>query len=154
MLTTRFELLQDLLARSRYFKLVCGAGNEDENEVRRLALIYTLAGANGFDVSATPSVVEACGQGIDLAYGHADQMGLEVPIRPFITVSVGMPGDHHVRKAFIIDDCVSCDLCIPVCPTDAIPETLEIIPELCIGCGNCEAACPPKVAAIRYRHNA
>ena len=154
MLTARFELLRDLLAESRYFKLVCGAGNEDENEVRRLALVYTLAGANGFDVSATPSVVEACGQGIDLAYGYADRMGLEVPIRPFITVSVGMPGDHHVRKAFIIDDCVSCDLCIPVCPTDAIPETLEIIPELCIGCGNCEAACPPKVAAIRYRHNA
>ncbi|MDP7258027.1 MAG: 4Fe-4S binding protein [Acidimicrobiales bacterium] len=150
----RFEVMRSLLADSRYFKLVCGAGNENAEEVRRLAVVYTLAGANGFDVSAKPEVVEACGEGIDLAYGHAEHFSLEIPVRPFITVSVGMPGDHHVRKAFIIDDCVSCDLCIPVCPTDAIPESLEIIAERCIGCGNCEAACPPKVAAIRYRHNA
>ena len=150
---SRFEILRDLLANSRYFKLVCGAGNENINEVRRLALIYTLAGAKGFDVSATPRVVEACVNGIDLAYQHADALGREILVRPFITVSVGMPGDHHVRKAYIVDDCVSCGLCIPVCPTDAIPESYQIVRELCIGCGNCEAVCPPKVAAIRYEHN-
>lgn len=149
----RFDRLKTLLDESRFFKLVCGAGNENAEEVRRLATVYTLAGANGFDVSAKPEIVKACGEGIDLAYGHADALGLEIADRPYITVSVGMPGDHHVRKAYIIDDCVSCDLCIPVCPTDAIPESLEIIPELCIGCGNCEAACPPKVSAIRYQHN-
>jgi len=149
----RFETMRGLLADSKYFKLVCGAGNENADEVRRLAVVYTLAGANGFDVSAKPEVVEACVEGIDLAYSYADHLRRQIPVRPFITVSVGMPGDHHVRKAYIVDDCVSCDLCIPVCPTDAIPEDLEIIPELCIGCGNCEAACPPKVAAIRYRHN-
>ena len=149
----RFETMREILRSSRYFKLVCGAGNENAEEVRRLAVVYTLAGANGFDVSAKPEVVSACGEGIDLAYGYAEHFKVEIPARPYITVSVGMPGDHHVRKAFIIDDCVSCDLCIPVCPTDAIPESLEIIPELCIGCGNCEAACPPKVAAIRYRHS-
>lgn len=149
----RFETMRGLLADSKYFKLVCGAGNENADEVRRLAVVYSLAGANGFDVSAKPDVVEACVEGIDLAYSYADHFQRQIPVRPFITVSVGMPGDHHVRKAYIIDDCVSCDLCIPVCPTDAIPEDLEIIPELCIGCGNCEAACPPKVAAIRYRHN-
>ena len=149
----RFETMRGLLADSKYFKLVCGAGNENADEVRRLAVVYSLAGANGFDVSAKPDVVEACVEGIDLAYSYADHFRRRIPVRPFVTVSVGMPGDHHVRKAYIIDDCVSCDLCIPVCPTDAIPEDLEIIPELCIGCGNCEAACPPKVAAIRYRHN-
>ena len=31
-----------------------------------------------------------------------------------------------------------CNLCIPTCPTDAIPKNLTIITELCIGCGNCE----------------
>jgi len=149
----RFETLRELLAQSRYFKLVCGAGNENIDEVRRLALIYTLAGANGFDVSASPSVVKACVEGIDLAYQHHEALGCKIPVQPFITVSVGMPGDHHVRKAYIVNDCVSCGKCIPVCPTDAIPESYEIVREKCIGCGNCEAICPPKVAAIRYEHN-
>lgn len=150
---SRFEILRGILARSRYFKLVCGAGNENVDEVRRLALIYTLAGANGFDVSATPKVVEACVSGINLAYEYAGVLGREIPVRPYITVSVGMPGDHHVRKAYIVDDCVSCGKCIPVCPTDAIPEDYRIVRVRCIGCGNCEAVCPPKVAAVRYGHN-
>jgi len=150
---SRFEVLRDLLSRGKYFKLVCGAGNENAEEVKRLALVYTLAGANGFDVSATPKVVEACMEGIDLAYRHAGELGREIPLRPFITVSVGMPGDHHVRKAYIVDDCVECGKCIPVCPTDAIPADYNIIREKCIGCGNCEAVCPPKVAAVRYEHN-
>jgi ferredoxin len=149
---TRFEMMRGLLADGKYFKLVCGAGNENVTEVKRLALIYTLAGANGFDVSATPSIVTACMEGIDLAYEYT-AAGDGIKMRPFITVSVGMPGDHHVRKAFIVDDCVDCGKCIPVCPTDAIPDNLEIIQEKCIGCGNCEAICPPKVAAIRYKHN-
>lgn len=150
---SRFEVMRDLLSRGRYFKLVCGAGNENAEEVKRLALVYTLAGANGFDVSATPKVVEACMAGIDLACHHADELRRDIHVRPFITVSVGMPGDHHVRKAFIVDDCVECGKCIPVCPTDAIPGDYKIIREKCIGCGNCEAVCPPKVAAVRYEHN-
>ena len=45
-------------------------------------------------------------------------------------------------------------MCIPTCPTDAIPKNLKIITELCIGCGNCEAVCPPAANAITYNHNA
>lgn len=151
----RMAEMKKLLDEKNYFKLVCGAGNEDENEVRRLAVIYTLAGANGFDVSAKPSVVKACMKGIDTAYEFANSLGVDIPVRPFITVSVGMPGDHHVRKAIIhADKCVECNLCIPVCPTDAIPQKLEVITELCIGCGHCGAACPPRIDAITYEHNA
>ena len=150
----RFGLYMDLLQSSNYFKLVCGAGNEDKNEVEYLTFIYTLAGCAGFDVSASPEIVKSAKNGINAAFAKAKILNIDIPFTPFITVSVGMPGDHHVRKAFINKDCVSCNLCIPTCPTDAIPSNLVIIPELCIGCGNCEAACPPAANAIEYNHNA
>ncbi len=154
MMKTRMEEMKALLDERKYFKLVCGAGNEDAEEVRRLATIYTLAGSNGFDVSATPKIVSAAMAGIDKAYELANELGRSIPVRPFITVSVGMPGDHHVRKAIIDPEkCVSCDLCIPVCPTDAIPAKLEVITVLCIGCGHCSAVCPPRIDAIYYEHN-
>ena len=149
----RYLQMKSLLEKGQFFKLICGAGNENATEVYRLALIYTLAGAKGFDVSASPEIVKSCVLGIDAAYGASEKLQITIEDRPFITVSVGMPGDHHVRKASIIEDCVECTKCIPVCPTDAIPDTYEIIQDLCIGCGNCEAACPPKVAAVRYTHN-
>lgn len=153
-MNARMNEMRSLLEEGRYFKLVCGAGNEDAHEVRRLATIYTLAGSNGFDVSATPKIVKACMEGIDKAYELAANINKTIPVRPFITVSVGMPGDHHVRKAIIdLDKCVTCNLCIPVCPTDAIPEKLEVITDLCIGCGHCSAVCPPRIDAIYYEHN-
>ena len=149
----RFGLYKDLLNSSKYFKLVCGAGNEDKDEVEYLSYIYTIAGCAGFDVSANPGVVLSAKKGIDKAFKKAKDLKIEIPFTPFITVSVGMPGDHHVRKAFITNDCVSCNLCIPSCPTDAIPKSLNIIQDLCIGCGNCEAVCPPAAKAIGYNHN-
>lgn len=149
----RFNRMKVLLAEGKYFKLVCGAGNENVDEVRKLAMIYTLAGANGFDVSAVPAIVRSCVAGIEKAYSLSGALGRSIPDRPFITVSVGMPGDHHVRKAYITESCVDCGKCIPVCPTDAIPSSYKIIRELCIGCGNCEAVCPPKVSAVSYEHN-
>ena len=97
--------------------------------------------------------MNAAKKGIDAAILKAKQLSIDIPFKPFITVSVGMPGDHHVRKAIITSDCVSCNLCIPVCPTDAIPTNLNIIRDLCIGCGNCEAVCPPAANAISYEHN-
>ena len=152
--SSRFGLYKDLLQSSKYFKLVCGAGNEDADEVEYLAYVYTLAGCAGFDVSASPIIVKAAKKGINSALIKSKELKIKLPFVPFVTVSVGMPGDHHVRKAFIINDCVSCNLCIPTCPTDAIPDDLVIVQDLCIGCGNCEAVCPPAANAIKYRHNA
>ena len=149
----RFETMQRLLDTRKYFKLVCGAGNEDAEEVKRLVVLYTLAGAKGMDVSANINVVEHAMAGIDLAFEIAPKLGIELKTRPFITVSVGMPGDHHVRKAFIdLETCITCNLCIPVCPTDAIPNELIVITEKCIGCGNCSAICP-KDDIISYSNN-
>jgi len=150
---TRFEQMQHLLDNTKYFKLVCGAGNEDAEEVKRLTILYTLAGAKGMDVSANVDVVSACVEGIDIAFEVAKKIGINLKIRPFIMVSVGMPGDHHVRKSYIdLDVCLKCDLCIPVCPTNAIPKELIVIKDKCIGCGNCSAICP-RQDIIHYEHN-
>ena len=63
--SSRFGLYKDLLNSSNYFKLVCGAGNEDQNEVEYLAFVYTLAGCSGFDVSANPKIVKSAKKGIN-----------------------------------------------------------------------------------------
>jgi NAD-dependent dihydropyrimidine dehydrogenase PreA subunit len=152
-MSERFEVMEKLLADSKYFKLVCGAGNENPEEVHKLAFVYTLAGAKGFDVAANPSIVTSCLDGINKAFDLSKKFSVSLQTRPFITVSVGMPGDHHVRKSEIhLDECIKCNLCIPVCPTDAIPDSLVVIEDKCIGCGTCSAVCP-KQEAITYRHN-
>jgi Fe-S-cluster-containing hydrogenase component 2 len=149
----RFGVMSKLLSKGRFFKLVCGAGNEDAENVRRLVIIYTLAGAKCFDVSAEPRVVRACVSGIDTAFKLAAKLKRNLEVRPFVMVSVGMSGDHHVRKATITGNCVACGKCIMVCPTDAILDSHEVVRERCIGCGNCAAMCPPRVSAIRFEHN-
>lgn len=172
----RFTILKQLLNEEKCFKMICGAGNEDAPYVKKLALVYTLAGAKILDVSCNVKVIEHAMEGIDMAYDLAPSLGVEIGIRPYIMASVGMPGDHHVRKSYIDPNkCVGCNLCIPVCPTEAIPkgftekldlfkglggsfenedQSKEIVTkDLCIGCGKCSNICP-KDDIISYRHNA
>ena len=160
MIESRFETLQRLFDNQKYFKMICGAGNENLEEVKRLTMIYTLAGAKGLDISATPEVVKSCVEGIDRAFDISGSLGIKLKTRPYIMVSVGMPGDHHVRKAFIDPTtCIKCGLCVaPVCPTEAIEpieigkEVAYVIEEKCIGCGDCSAICP-RDDIISYTHN-
>jgi len=156
--------------------MICGAGNEDKEYVKKLALIYTLAGAKILDISANPEVVTYAKAGINIAYHMADQLSIDIGVRPYIMVSIGMPGDHHVRKSYIDPNtCLACGLCDPVCPTDAIPKNFHldldfyknlagsfdkedqdkeiVVKDLCIGCGKCSNICP-KDDIISYRHNA
>ena len=147
----RFQDQKLLMEKGELFKLICGAGNEDVNEVYKLCFVYTLAGTNAIDMSANIDVVSSAIRGINDAEDLIKNFGIKKYIRPFLTVSIGMPGDHHVRKAKIITDkCTECDACIPVCPTDAIPDLLEIIESRCIGCSACGVACQDD--AIGYNH--
>ncbi len=172
----RYQNFKNLLEQERCFKMICGAGNEDKEHVKSLSFVYTLAGANVLDVSANPEVVKYAKMGIDMAFDRSHEFGVQLDHRPYIMVSVGMPGDHHVRKSYIDPHkCIKCNLCAPVCPTDAIPydftEKLDVfknlggsfekenqekeivIKDLCIGCGKCSNICP-KDDIISYRHNA
>jgi ferredoxin len=172
----RYNILKNIIYNQKCFKTICGAGNEDASHVKKLAFIYTLAGTAILDVSANVDVVKSAMEGIDLAYKYAPKLKITINTRPFIMVSVGMPGDHHVRKSYIDPmTCIGCSLCIPVCPTDAIPKNFItrldffqnlggnfenedqskeiVIKDLCIGCGKCSNICPKK-EVISYRHNA
>ncbi len=147
----RFELQREILKRGHFFKLICGAGNEDPEEVYKLTLTYALAGALGVDLSARKDVVRAANKALRDAEELAPSFGIREFIRPYLTVSVGMPGDHHVRKAEILaENCTECNACIPVCPTEAIPSELVVIESRCIGCGACMAACQDD--AVTYHH--
>lgn len=147
---TRLEEMNYLFDNRKLFKLVCGAGNEDAEEVHRLVFVYALAGAKIFDVSANVDVVKSAGQGIERAYRYIHTLNRKIEIRPFINVSIGMKGDPHVRKARISDRCIRCGQCISECPTDAISQEMVINTVRCIGCGHCNAVCP--VNAIDYVH--
>ena len=131
------KMLQDVLKMKKAFKLVCGAGNEDAVEVEKLAMIYSLAGCNFFDVCAKPEIVDAAKRGLERAGIKDDR---------YLCVSVGIDGDPHITKAVIDKDkCVGCGNCKCVCPHDAIipaANQFEVKNERCIGCGQCLKNCP------------
>ena len=175
-MNNRYHELADILNSGNCFKMICGAGNEDAQYVKKLALVYTLAGAKILDVSCNITVIEHAKEGIDIAFELSSLMNIKIGVRPYIMASIGMPGDHHVRKSYIDPNtCIGCNICIPVCPTDAIPKEFTkeldifkmlngsyeiedqskeiVIKDLCIGCGKCSSVCP-KDDIISYRHNA
>ncbi len=126
------------------FKLVCGAGNEDAESVKRLVFVYASAGCKLFDLSARKEILEAAKSGGILA--NADDL--------HYCVSIGIKGDKHITKAKIDSSkCIKCANCYRDCPNDAVlmQESSnsigeEIIPciqlQKCIGCGVCCKKCP------------
>ncbi len=126
--------------------MICGAGNENLQQIKKLAFIYTIIGADILDVSANIDSVKSAIQGINLAMQYAKQQK-----RPFIMVSFGMPGDPHIRKATVNNSkCVVCGICQNVCKRYAIHNGI-IKQQFCIGCGKCQSVC--KYNAISYKYN-
>lgn len=131
-------MLKELLETNHCFKLVCGAGNEDIEEIKRLVYIYAIAGCRFFDVSANEEVFAAAREAFDLAKVYDAHL----------CVSVGIKNDPHVNKAVIdYDRCVNCGACEAVCLQGAI-HYAKIKHEKCIGCGRCWKVCSR--AAISY----
>lgn len=114
------------------FKLVCGAGNEEAENVKRLVYVYSRAGCRFFDLSARKEILSAAKEALMLA-GVEDAM---------LCVSVGIKGDPHITKAKInYDKCVKCGRCVGACINDAISAEIIIDKKRCIGCGNCAKQC-------------
>ena len=114
------------------FKLVCGAGNEEPENVKRLVYVYSKAGCRFFDISARKEILSAAKEALMLA-GVEDAM---------LCVSVGIKGDPHITKAKIdYDKCVKCCKCVDTCINDAISAEIIVDEKRCIGCGNCAKQC-------------
>jgi len=135
-------MLKDLLDEKKCFKLICGAGNENAEEVAELVKIYSAAGCRFFDVSAKREVIIS-------AKNILKSMGIN---DAFICVSVGLKNDPHVSKAEIIfEKCKMCGKCDEICPQKAI-SNFKIKREKCIGCGKCANVC--KNNAINFYSSA
>ncbi len=129
-------MLKDLFENKKCFKLVCGAGNEDTQEVEKLVAIYSKAGCNFFDLCAKPEIVDAAKKGLEIAGIKDDR---------YLCISVGIDGDPHITKAIIDQEkCVKCGKCKTICPHDAIIEfdKYKVKKQRCIGCGQCGENCP------------
>lgn len=136
-------MLKDLFEQKKCFKLVCGAGNEDVEEVEKLVTIYSKAGCNFFDVCAKPEIIDAAKRGLEKASIEKDR---------YICVSVGIDGDPHITKANIdYKKCLTCGLCKENCPHDAIlfDNEYKINKERCLGCSICAKNCPANAITMQ-----
>ena len=125
-------MLEEILKNKKCFKLVCGAGNEDAEEVEKLVYLYSKAGCNIFDVSANIDIIKAAKNGIQKSGITKDR---------YICVSVGISGDPHISKAFInTEKCKRCLKCFSVCPQGAIKNCI-VEETKCIGCQKCYRIC-------------
>ncbi|TVP67697.1 MAG: 4Fe-4S ferredoxin [Leptolyngbya sp. LCM1.Bin17] len=161
-IVTSSQLPYQSLQTGTWVKLICGASYQDMPTVRRLVMIYALAGVDCVDIAADPAVVLAARQGLGDAaalapYLYRDCQDLRAGL-PWLMVSLNDSEDPHFRKAeFDPKKCpVSCDRpCEAVCPTTAIQfEGIGeggVIHDLCYGCGRCLPICPVNNITAQYR---
>ncbi|NJL48362.1 MAG: hypothetical protein HC929_13880 [Leptolyngbyaceae cyanobacterium SM2_5_2] len=120
--------------------------------IRRLVMLYALAGVDCVDVAADVAVVAAARQGFEDAVRLARYLGHRhhrLADLPWLMISLNDSEDPHFRKAYFeAAHCpTDCDRpCETLCPTAAIQFTGMgqggVIPNLCYGCGRCLAVCP------------
>lgn len=155
------SMLKDLLGQKNCFKLICGAGNENLEEVEKLVALYSVAGCRFFDFAVKEEVLAAAQRGLDFSISKERQNDYH------FCVSIGTKNDAHFQKAQInVQKCVGCGNCVEVCPQKAIldakmqrckdaksrlgflPQRFEVIEKNCIGCRKCHKIC--KFGAISF----
>lgn len=129
------------LQTGQWVKLICGASYQDMPTIRRLAMLYALAGVDCVDVAADVAVVMAARQGLADAQALAQRWArneslasthdLEAPAiqhylspdLPWLMVSLNDSEDPHFRKAHFDPSLCPSDChrpCETLCPTQAI----------------------------------
>ena len=134
-------MLKSILENKKGFKLVCGAGNEDINEVEKLVTIYSLAGCKFIDICAKEEI---------LAITQKALKRIKKENEVNICVSVGIVGDPHISKAEIDSKmCIKCKKCTTICPHNAITNDILINRERCLGCTQCVKECPNNAISMK-----
>ena len=126
--------LVNYLASKNCLKIICGANNENYDEIKKIVALYSSAGCKFFDINASKEAILAAIEGLKYSNCYDSEH--------FICVSVGTKDDVHFKKCKInIDLCKKCGICQKICPQNAI-EDLKIDEKKCIGCLKCKNACP------------
>jgi ferredoxin len=146
-LTVPQQQVLDALGQRRYFKLICGGSFTDVDKIAGLVRLYTLAGGvDCLDIAPDPAVVQTVSDSLD-------RLPLDVR-RPLVMVSLPLDPDPHFRKIDLVEPaCITCNACLPVCPTEALAEgdplnKILIDQPLCYGCGRCVEVCPTEALVL------
>jgi len=128
--------LKQLLEQKKCFKLICGAGNENLDEVEKLVALYAKAGCRFFDLCASEEVLEAAQKGLDRVLSKEEQAECN------FCLSVGIKNEPHLNKARINSEkCKRCEKCVKICPQHAISEYFKVKEKNCVGCLRCKSVC-------------
>ena len=99
-------MIEELLKSNRYFKLVCGAGNEDTSAIAKLMKIYYEAGCKVFDLCMSDEV---------------GKIAKKTCSDAILCFSYGIKDDPHTVKAKINPElCSGCLICEDTCIQNAI----------------------------------
>lgn len=139
----KVNMLKSLLEEKKCFKLICGAGNENLEEVERLVALYSKAGCHFFDLAADEEVLKAAQKGLDFSIPKGEQKHYH------FCISIGTKNDQHVQKAKInFMNCRQCAKCYKICPQNAINPYFKVSEKKCIGCLKCKEVCEHNAVEI------
>lgn len=124
--------LKKYLEEKNCTKLICGANNENYEQITNLVALYSAAGCKFFDINASNEALIAAKKGLN--YSKQTDCAL--------CISVGAKNDPHISKCKITPQiCSNCNTCAQICPQGAINNTI-IDEKKCIGCAICKKYCP------------